>query len=87
MEPTLRDACQRVREIFEQPPEILIVIMARREPELYPEVKRVGDTVLGVPTQVMLHTKMARFKSPGQENQVRSPLPLPGFRHGSWCLT
>ena len=44
-------ASQMTKTFTNIQPELMIVIMERREALLYPEMKRVGDTVLGIPTQ------------------------------------
>jgi hypothetical protein len=69
IEHALKNVFQATREEFDQEPEIIVVFLAKRDTQLYAEVKRVGDTVLGVPTQVILHQKIRAFRNPNQESQ------------------
>ncbi|CAG8815527.1 33311_t:CDS:2, partial [Racocetra persica] len=50
---TLYQACLDARINKELPPQLVFCIMEQTGP-LYGEIKRVGDTMLGVPTQVLL---------------------------------
>ncbi|KAI9179859.1 Protein argonaute-2 [Blastocladiella emersonii ATCC 22665] len=45
---------------FGQRPDIIVVILPRKETALYAEIKRVGDIELGVPTQCLVQAKIER---------------------------
>ncbi|ORZ36940.1 hypothetical protein BCR44DRAFT_1431132 [Catenaria anguillulae PL171] len=45
---------------FQAYPELFIVVLPRREVGLYAEIKRIGETVLGVPTQCLVQAKIQR---------------------------
>lgn len=58
MESFLSHVYNQVGNTFKFTPELIIVVMPGRNTELYSEVKRIADCVIGVPTQMVLAEKI-----------------------------
>ncbi|ORZ32562.1 Piwi domain-domain-containing protein [Catenaria anguillulae PL171] len=55
---------------FQAYPDLFIVIVPFRDNDLYAEIKRVGETVLGVPTQCLMQNKAQRANAQYWSNVV-----------------
>ncbi|ORZ40713.1 Piwi domain-domain-containing protein [Catenaria anguillulae PL171] len=60
VEAALQSLWKATGDQFQAYPELFIVVLPRRETALYAEVKRIGETVLGVPTQCLVKNKIER---------------------------
>ncbi|KAJ3365839.1 hypothetical protein GGF31_008433 [Allomyces arbusculus] len=60
VEAALRAVYQATGNTFKQDPELIVCLLPAKSTAMYAEVKRIGDTVLGVPTQCLVLSKVQR---------------------------
>ncbi|KAL1922369.1 uncharacterized protein VTP21DRAFT_9908 [Calcarisporiella thermophila] len=62
VERSMRQAFSRADREARKPPQLMLVVLPDSSMPLYAEVKRIGDTILGVPTQCMVFNKCRSAK-------------------------
>ncbi|KAI9217730.1 ribonuclease H-like domain-containing protein [Blastocladiella britannica] len=82
-----------VQQQFGKPADFLVVILGRKSVDTYAEIKRIGDTVIGIPTQCLVSNKVDRANEQYWANvalKVNVKLPQNAFNfhvNGSKFLT
>jgi hypothetical protein len=62
LEESLRTAAAAAEEYFFEAPQFILVVLPSKDSKVYGEIKRVGDTALGIPTQCMQSKRIKTFK-------------------------
>ncbi|KNE73272.1 hypothetical protein AMAG_17442 [Allomyces macrogynus ATCC 38327] len=70
VEAALRAIYQATGNTFKQDPELIVCLLPAKSTAMYAEVKRIGDTVLGVPTQCLVLNKVQRANAQYWANVV-----------------
>jgi eukaryotic translation initiation factor 2C len=61
IEQSIRQACEEAQRASGHPAQIILCVMPRGSTTaLYAEIKRIGETVIGIPTQCMLHKHVGK---------------------------